>query len=217
MQIKTAVLILALLGWCAAPASAQTQKFGTIDLRKVFDGFWKTKQADANLKEEAAGLEKERKSLVEQYQKGQENYKKLLETANDPALATEEREKRKKAAEDELVKLKELQNNVEQFERQARTTLGEKHRRMRDNILIEIKDVIKARAKLGNYFLVFDTASESANNTPVVVYSNGDNDLTEVILIQLNTSAPPGLLKPDSETKPGAAEPGLLAPAPGKK
>jgi outer membrane protein len=207
MHLRSLLLTLGLAGLLLQPAAAQTPKLGTIDLRKVFDTYWKTKQADANLKDEAAGLDKERKSMVDQFQKGQENYKKTLDSASDNAVSTEEREKRKKAAEEELVKLKDLENNIQQFDRQARTTLGEKQRRMRDNLLGEIKEVIKARAKAGNYSFILDIASESVNNTPVVLYTNGDNDITDDVLTQLNATAPAGTLKPSSGSAPPDTKP----------
>jgi outer membrane protein len=210
MQIKNLLLTLGLAGLLVGSASAQSQKFGVIDLRKVFDGFYRTKQADAKLKEEAADLDKERKAMLDQFQKSQENYKKLLDSANDVAVSTEERDKRKKSAEEELLKLKEQQNNVEQFDRQARTTLGEKQRRMRDNILVEIKDVLRTRAKAGNYTHILDTAAESANNTPVLLYHSGEHDLTDEVLNALNATAPPGALKSDdskpSETSPAKSD-----------
>jgi outer membrane protein len=202
MQMPRFLLVLGVAGLLVLPASAQTLKLGTVDLRKVFDNFWKTKQADANLKEEAAGLDKERKTMVDQFQKAQEDYKKRLDSANDAAVSTEERDKRKKGAEDDLLKLKELQTNIEQFDRQARTTLGEKQRRMRDNLLGEIKEVVKGKAKAGNYTYIIDTASESVNNTPIVLYTNGDNDITDDVLKQLNLTAPAEAPKTSTDAKP---------------
>ena len=198
MHMKTILFAIGLAVLLAVPAPAQNAKFGVVDLRKVFDNYWKTKQADANLKEEAAGLDKEKKTMVDQFQKAQENYKKLLDSAGDAAVSTEERDKRKKSAEEELMKLKELQNNIEQFDRQARTTLGEKQRRMRDNLLGEIKDVVKARANAGNYNYVLDSAAETVNNTPVVLFTSGANDITDEVLAQLNLTAP----KSTSDSKP---------------
>ncbi len=193
--MKTSLLALSLVGLMLAPlaAPAQTTRFAVVDLRKCFDGYWKTKRADGDLKEEANGLDKERKTMVEQFQKAQDGYKTLLDNANDQAVSSEERDKRKKAAEAELLRLKELQTNIEQFDRQARATLGEKQRRMRENIVGEIKDVVKTKAKAGNYALVLDLASESANNTPVLLYSSGENDLTDSVLAQLNANAPASL------------------------
>ncbi len=173
------------------PSAPAAQKIAVIDLRKAFDNYWRTKQADANLKEQAADLEKERNRMVEAYKKAQDAYKKQLDGANDPALSAEERDKRKKAAENELLTLRRIEDDVKQFDNTSRTTLGEKQRRVRDQILGEIKDKIKARAKAGGYTMVIDTAAESVNNTPFVLYTAGsDNDLTEAILNELNLNAP---------------------------
>ena len=45
-KLLPALLLISLLG---SSASAQT-RIGTVDLRKIFDSYWKTKQADAALK-----------------------------------------------------------------------------------------------------------------------------------------------------------------------
>ena len=162
MKYGKKLLFIALFSAFAWSATAQPapQKIATVDLRKLFDNYWKTKQADANLKDRAGDLDKERKTLVDQYQKSQEIYKKLADGANDQAVSAEERTKRKKGAEEELIKLKDIETGVNQFDRQAKTTLGEQQRRMRDNILVEIKDAIKGKAKSGNYSFVIDSAAE---------------------------------------------------------
>ena len=187
-----------------ALSAAAEHKVATVDLRKVFDNYWRTKQADANIKEQAADLEKERKSMTDRFQGGEEKYKKLLDGANDIALAAPERDKRKKDAENQLVDLREMETRIRQFDNTSKATLGEKQRRMRDNILQEIRDTIKAKVKTGGYTLVLDTAAETPNSTPIVLYTAGNDDLTDVVLSQLNISAPvaaPGKadLKPDAK------------------
>ena len=159
----------------AFSASAQS-RIGTIDLRKVFDDYYKTKAADANLKEKAGELDKERKNLMDQYSKLRDDYKKSLDGANDQAVSADEREKRKKGAESKILEIKELEQTIDQFDRQSRTTLEEQQRRMRDNILKEIQSVITTKAKAANYSMVLDTASESFNKTPILLYTNGEND-----------------------------------------
>src|SRR5689334_10256710 len=99
-------LFFVLLLSSSVAAFAAEAKIGTIDLRKVFDNYWRTKQADANLKDQASDLEKERKAMFDQYEKSRENYRKLLDSANDPAVSADEREKRKKSAENELMSLR---------------------------------------------------------------------------------------------------------------
>ena len=63
---------------------------------------------------------------------------------------------------------------------------------MRDNILSEIKAAVAAQAKAAGYSLVIDAAAETANATTAVVYSNGENDLTDAVLKRLNAGAPIG-------------------------
>ncbi len=89
-------------------ANAAEMKIAIIDLRKVFDNYYKTKQADSNLKDEAGDLEKQRKDMMDDFKKGEADWKKLLEKANDQAIATEERTNSKKAAEKKLLELKYL-------------------------------------------------------------------------------------------------------------
>ena len=72
---KTLLILSASLVLALSAGAAETQKIATIDLRKVFDGYWRTKQADLNLKDQAAELEKDRKSMVDMFQKGEEKYK----------------------------------------------------------------------------------------------------------------------------------------------
>jgi outer membrane protein len=202
--MKKTILTLTCTLALAFSASAE-HKIATVDLRKVFDNYWRTKQADANIKEQAADLEKERKSMVDRFQANEEKYKKLLDGANDIALATAERDKRKKDAENELVNLREMETRIRQFDNTSKATLGEKQRRMRDNILQEIRDTIKARVKTGGYTLVLDTAAETPNSTPIVLYTAGNDDLTDVVLSQLNLNAPaatPGKADAKPEPKP---------------
>jgi outer membrane protein len=191
--MKKTILILtgwAIMAMAGNAIAAEGQKVATIDLRKVFDNYWRTKQADASLKEQAADLEKESKMMVDQFRKGEASYKKLLDSANDQALSAAERDKRKKEAENELLGLRDLETRIKQFDNTSRTTLGEKQRRMRDNILQEIRDTIKARVRTGGYTLVLDTAAETPNGTPIILFSAGNDDLTDTVLAQLNINAP---------------------------
>jgi len=185
-KIVPALLLVSLM---SAPAWGQG-RLATIDLRKVFDNYWKTKQADAALKDRAADIEKEHKSMLEDWKKAKDDYQTLLTEANNQTLSLDERDRRKKSAEDKLKQIKDSEDAITQYERQARTTLDEQKKRMRDSILEEIRTTINGKAKAAGYALVFDTVAESANNTPVVLYSNNENDITETVLSQLNAGAP---------------------------
>jgi len=200
-RTSSALTLAALLAVVLVPTAVCAEvKIGLVDLKKIFEGYWKTKQADAQLKDRAADLDKARKSLVEDFQKASEEYKKLIEGANDQAISGEERDKRKSAAEKKLMEIKEIEQTIKLFDQNSRENLSTQQRRMRDKILDEIKELISSKGKSGGYSVVVDIAAETPNQTPIIIFNNGENDLTAEVLTQLNATAPTGVLTP-TETK----------------
>jgi len=193
--LRTTVLTISLLAFLSVPAPAQT-KIGTVYLHKLFDGYWKTKQAQTALNERKTQLDMDDKSMRDDLKKGSDEYQKLVEQANDQAISADQRDKRKQAAADKLKQLQDSKATIDQFERQAQVTLSEQSQRMRENILVEIKAAVAAKAKAAGCFLVIDAAAETPNATTAVVYSSGENDLTDIVLKQLNAGSPIDLTKP---------------------
>ena len=184
--IFPAVLLMTIL---SSPALAQ-QKIATVDMRKLFDGYWKTKQAETALNDRKAELDKEDRGFLDNLQKDRDDYQKLLDAANDQAISSDERDKRKQAAADKNTEIQSSQTAVVQFERQAQATLAAQTQRMRTDIIQEITTVVTTKAKAAGYTMVIDAAAETANATTAVVFSNGQNDLTDAVLKQLNAGAP---------------------------
>jgi len=198
-------LVLLAASVLAAAAPADT-KVAIIDLKRVFEKYWKTKQANADLDEQKADITKKKKGMLDDYQKANDEYKKLFESANDQAVSTDERERRKNAAEKKLMEIKEIEQTASLFQRNAEENLSLQVRRRTENILRDIRDLVDAKAKAGGYSMVIDTSAQSPSPvpTPVVLYTNGQNDLTEEILSQLNAAAPTALQKSDEDREKGS-------------
>jgi Skp family chaperone for outer membrane proteins len=192
--IAITAALLALTG----AAQAADQKIGTVDLRKVFDRYYKTIQSTASLKMEAADMDKERKQMLDSAEKHKEDWQKLIDKANDQAVSTEERDKSKKDAEQKYIELETDKQNITEFDRAASQRLREKELQRRDAIVKEIRQILDADAKAGGYTIVLDPSGESQNMVPVVLFTNGQNDLTEALIKELNSTAPPGALDTNS-------------------
>jgi outer membrane protein len=183
-----------------APVSVYAQgRIATVDLSKVFDNYWKTKQAQALLNEHKADLQKEDNNMMQEYGNNKTNWMKLVDDASNPALSADERERRKKSAEEKLKQLRDSEEQIKQFRAQASNTIEEQGQRMRNNILTEIRSAISAKAKSAGYALVFDTAAESALHTPIIPYTSRENDLTDELLDQLNAGQPKEEVKTDNK------------------
>jgi outer membrane protein len=184
--ILPAILLMTFLG---GSAMAQT-KIATVDLRKLFDGYWKTKQAQADIKEQQTQLDKDDKSMHDDFQKASDEYQKLLTQTNDQAISADERARRQQAAADKLKQLQDNEAQIKSFERTAQANLADKLQRMRNNVLADIEDRINTVAKAGGYYLVLDSGAKSATATDIVLYHGGENDLTDAVLKQLNAGSP---------------------------
>src|SRR3989442_6673268 len=181
----------------AAPSQAETNKIGVIDMQRVWDKYYKTKQAQAQVDDQTADFEKRKKGMLDDYQKANREYKKLIESAQDQAVSSDERDKRKSGAEKKLLEIKEIEQDANLYQRTADEQLKMQARRMTEVILRDIRDLVEAKAKAGGYTIVIDVAAKSAVGTPIVLYTNGQNDMTQEVLSQLNSTAPVGLVKPE--------------------
>jgi len=190
-------LVLAILFFLTAPSQAETNKIGIIDMQRVWDKYWKTRQAQSQVDDQTADFEKRKKGMLEDYQKANREYNQILESAKDQAVSIDEREKRKSAAEKKMREIKEIEQDANLFQRTTEEQLKMQARRITENILRDIRDLVDAKAKAGGYTLVIDIAAKSAVGTPIVLYNNGQNDMTEEVLNQLNANAPVGPVKSD--------------------
>lgn len=188
-----------LLAFTSLPALAQT-KIGTVDLKRLFDNYYKTKLATQAIQGKADDLDKDYTSMAADLKKQGDQYEQLLESANDSAVSADERQRRKQAAADQFKQLQDRKVAIEQFQRQAQMTLGDQRQRMRDNILDEIKKVVSEKAKAAGDTLVLDTAAQTANGTPSILFTSGGNDMTDDVLKELNAGAPADL--PDTSATP---------------
>jgi outer membrane protein len=199
----TPILTLIFAASLASSAYAQT-KVAVVDMKKVFDGYWRTKEADRQLKERAADFEKARSGIVEDYKKANEEFGKLRESATDPAVSDDERNNRKKALEKKAGEIREQENSIRTFDQNMRQSIADQQLRLRESVLRDIKGVVEEKAKAGSFQMVVDTAAVSANQTPIVVYTTllgGESDLSDAVLKQLNANAPPETAKPAEEKK----------------
>jgi outer membrane protein len=192
--VLPAVLLLTFL---SSSALAQ-QKIATVDVQKLFNGYWKKKQAEVALNDRKAELEKEDRGFIDDLKKSKDDYQKLLDVADDQAVSDDERARRKQAADDKAKQIQDSQQTIVQFERQAQATLAEQSQRMRENILKEIQAAVAIKAKSGHYTMVIDSAAQTANQTPVFLYNEGQDDLTTGVLDQLNAGAPIDTTAPDT-------------------
>lgn len=195
-KLTLAFLTAALLAAMAISAEAQS-KVASVDMKKLFNGYWKFKQSATILDDRKTSHRKELKSMSDELDKAAAEYKQLLEQANDPLISADEREKRKGAAASKSKEVNNAKVGLEQYQRQAESSLVELEQRLSGNLIAEIQKTVGAKAKSGGYSAVLNIAA-----TEVVVYADPASDITESVLKELNAGAPPDMLKSSSPLPP---------------
>ena len=199
---RTALTIAAALTASLLSTTALAQgKVGVINLTKVFDDFWRTKQADSQIKDRLAEFEKMGQSMYDDYKKANEEFGKQIEAANDPALSKEEADKRRKDLDKKRKEILETESNIKQFQSNSQRALMEQRGRVRESILRDVRGVLEEKSKAGGYATVLDVSALSANGTPVVIYTTltgGESYLSESVAKTLAATAPPDSAKSDT-------------------
>ena len=137
--------------------------------------------------------------MQDEYKQVKEEYDSAITGSSDLNISPEERDKRKKTADDKFKRMGELQDAYKRYEAAAKTRLLEQGQRMEGKIIDEIRDAVAAKAKAQGFSLVLDTTAVSGTGVPIFLYSNNENDMTDAVLVELNRVAPTDTTKVDDK------------------
>src|SRR5436189_1490641 len=105
-QFASFVAVAALVAFGTVPSHAQSMvKVGTVDMKKIFESYYKTKDAETRINEARNAAKKELDERMEGYQKGVAEVGKLNEEINNPALGKEAKETKSKARDEKVTEL----------------------------------------------------------------------------------------------------------------
>ena len=204
------LLLLAACFFTASAASAQTVKIGTVDMKKVFESYYKTKDAEARINEARNSAKKELDDRMDVYNKGVAEVKKLNEEIDKPELSKENKEQRSKSRDEKVAELKTMEREINEFRVTREKQLQEQSVRMRGGIVEEINKVVSDKVKAENFRVVFDKSGPSLNGVPVVLFAKDEFDFTPEVISTLNKNkgkeepAPKAEAPPKAESAPAA-------------
>lgn len=174
------------LGYTLNAATA----IGVISLEKVYNGYWKTDVENKKLKTKQEEALERIKKLEESLRKEGTVLGNMIKAMQDPRLAAAERSKRQQQVQTKQKELQQMQDAIRGFRERTQKDLELDMRKAREQIMEEIQQIVSAEAKKRELNLVLDHAARSAAIAPIVIFTDGENDLTEQVLRQLNLSDP---------------------------
>ena len=185
----TSVLAAGLL--CAAVPAAHAQlKVATVDMNKVFSGYYKTKDAENKINDAREVAKKELDDRMESHKGLLDEINALNKDADNPALSATAKQERSKKREDKIAQVRSLEQEINEFKTSREKQLQEQAVRMRNQIVEEIMKVINDKVKSDNYDLVIDKSGQSLNGVQIVLHSRENMDFSDDVITSLNKSRP---------------------------
>ena len=203
---KMAAMILAAAFFAATATAQEPVRIATVDLLKAFDSYWKTKLSNDQLKERGADFDKARIGMIDDLNLLREDYNRLNASIQDQANSEEKRADDQKKAQVKLAEYKRLEQQIIEFNKNAQKTLADQTHRLRKGRLEEIQEVVSAKAKELGYDWVIDSSQDvMLPRTPTVLYTNGKNDITAVVMGILNGTPQANTNRANRPSRPSQA------------
>jgi hypothetical protein len=194
--VPTVAFVLGSLSFSPAAQAQGSMKIGTLDMKLVFDSYFKTKEAEAKINEARTQAKKELDERLETFNKAQADARKLNEEANKPELNEKAKAEKSKSLNEKLQALGTLQREIQEFQQTRERQLSEQSVRSRNTLLEEINAVVSTKIKSAGYDLVLDKSGQSLNAVGVVVFSKDAMDFTADVVSEINAAKPKTPEKP---------------------
>jgi Skp family chaperone for outer membrane proteins len=189
MKLNRIVAILAVsfaASVAAVSAQAADLKIGLLDMKLVFDSYYKTKDAEAKINEARTQAKKELDDRLDTFNKAQELARKLNDEAGKAELSEKAKGEKAKALNEKLQELGVMQREIQEFQQTRERQLSEQSVRSRNGLVEEINKVVTDIVKAGGYDLVFDKSGQSLNQVNVIQHSKESFDFTADVISKLN-------------------------------
>jgi len=184
-----AALVMLLSGSCLIDARAQGVTRGTIafvNYEQVFTNYFRTKLATEQIQEMLAGIDRERAMMVMAYDRIQEEMKELKATLIKPENSPEAKESLRRQIDTKVAELKQLESRVKIFNESQSKRVEEQNRRMRSNIMGELREKIAGYAESKGFLAIVDSSQTNDKGVPALLYLDQRSDITKDVIAEVN-------------------------------
>jgi outer membrane protein len=166
-------------------------KVGTIDMQKVFNTYFKTRDAQEKLQSAQKAYKEELDTRMDSYKRNMDTINKLNEELNKPEVSGASKDQKAQDRDTKIQETKGLEKEITDFRQAREKQIQDQMKTMRDGIVEDIMKVVNDQVKGQNFDFVFDKSGFSANNiVPVVLYAKDSYDFSETVISRLNATRP---------------------------
>ena len=108
----------------AGTASAEL-KIGTVDMKKVFEGFWRTKEAETKMSETRAVLKRDIDERMEKRKELQDSIEKLNDDIKKPELSKDRATAKMKERDDKIGEWQTMMRELQQYQQEKEKEIAD--------------------------------------------------------------------------------------------
>ncbi|MDI1320638.1 MAG: OmpH family outer membrane protein, partial [bacterium] len=182
-KIIRTLITLALLGaGSTALRAAPDVKLVVVDMAKVYDGHYKTEEANAKFRDAEQKAQEQMEELNKQGQSLVDEYKELVEQAKSTLLTSEARGKIEAEVQRKYEDVQRKNGEVQNFRSNTARSLQQRINTHKSLLLEEITKVVNEIARAQGATLVVDKSGPSLFGIPSVLYADASYDITEAVI-----------------------------------
>lgn len=172
---------------CTLSLTQAQIKVAVVDLNKVFNEFYKTKQVDAELKEQVAKFRKERDDQMNSYKALVDQIKSLEDKRRDPAASDKVKQETEAKLREKVQEAQNREREMRDWEQTTGRLMQDQMQRNRKRILDEITAELDKAAKAQAFDLVLDRSGMTMNGTSAFAFINEKlPDISDSLIKTLN-------------------------------
>ena len=188
-------------------AWSQTLKLGTVDMKKIFDTYYRTKEAEQSINQAKEEARQQLDEKMATYKKEVETTQKLAKEAESTALSQETRQKKMQLFQEKANEVRTMEREIGDFRAQREKQINDQMLRIRNSIVEEIVVLVQDQVKEKSFDLVIDKSGVSMNGVGMVLYARADMDFSDTIIAKLNEKKPAGAATSTPTATPAASPP----------
>ncbi|MFL2859341.1 MAG: OmpH family outer membrane protein [Pontiellaceae bacterium] len=162
------------------------QKIAFVDLKELFESFYKTELAQDQINQQISEVTFERDLRMEDIKIIQEEIEKLRLESRDNLLTEEAKKNKRLQLEDRLIEMQEAQIEMKEYESLRKKQIEEQNIRMQKGLINEIQSVIINYAEEKSFDCIIDSSAGSSMGTDLVLFIDEHSDVTAEVLQILN-------------------------------
>lgn len=183
--MKAKFILSAIAIFCVGfVAQAQDIKIGYTNVELIMDLMPEMEQIGADIQDYQQQLQMNIQTKGESFQRQVQAYQQAAATMTEDARAAKEND------------LTKLRDELQKFEQDAQVSYQRKLQQLLEPVQTKVFNAINAVAAENNYTHIF---SDSAGNSPILLYTRDDDKFTELVLKKLGIEIPEGGLSGDQQ------------------